>query len=58
MGKTVSLRVPGAEANKLKAGEPAAIALVSGNSICVCVAAAPITETSALKRWLDGWNCP
>jgi hypothetical protein len=55
IGKTISMRMPGVEANKLKVGEPAAVALVS-NNICICVSAAP-RDTHDLEDWFQKWSC-
>ena len=56
MGKTISIRIPGVEANKLKVGEHAALALVNSNTICVCVSAVP-TDTHEIESWFNKWNC-
>jgi len=55
IGKTISMRVPGVEANKLKVGEPAAVALVNSN-ISICVSAAP-TDKGELDNWFNKWSC-
>lgn len=54
-GKTISMRIPGVEANKLKAGHLGAVALIS-NNICVCVSATP-TDKYELEKWLSKWSC-
>ena len=56
-GKTVTLRVPGMEAAKLRSGMPAAFGLVQGNSTCICVAAAPAGDVAELEKWFSGWSC-
>lgn len=56
IGKSISLRIPGVEANKLKVGEHAALALVNSNTICVCVSAVP-TNTQEIESWLNKWDC-
>lgn len=55
IGKTISIRLPGVEAKKLKLGEPAAVALI-GSSVCICVAAKP-ADTGEVSAWFNGWNC-
>jgi len=57
VGKDLSMRIPGVEADKLKVGEHAAIGLVENNTIGICVSAAPTADTHALKDWLNRWNC-
>lgn len=56
MGKTISVRMPGVEANKLKVGEYAAFALLNDDSICVCVSVVP-KDMGAVNNWLENWNC-
>jgi len=55
IGKTISMRVPGVEADKLKVGGPAAVALVE-NTISICVSAVP-PDKGELDNWFNKWNC-
>lgn len=57
VGKSVSLRLPGMEAARLKAGELAAYGLVDEAGPCICVAAAPSQDAAAAGNWLSGWTC-
>lgn len=57
-GQQIRLRLPGIEARKLAVGQPAALGLIGGDHICICVAAAPVQEDAASRRWLDAWKCP
>lgn len=55
IGKTISMRIPGIEASKLKVDQPAAIALVN-NNICICVSVSP-TNTQDVASWFNNWSC-
>ncbi|HEX7639292.1 MAG TPA: hypothetical protein VF457_12925 [Burkholderiaceae bacterium] len=57
-GRTLSLKLPGPEAQKLHAQQNAGLALIAGGQVVVCVAAAPAGDEAAQAAWLAGWNCP
>ncbi|WP_288053585.1 hypothetical protein [Methylobacter sp.] len=57
VGRELSIRIPGMEAQKLKVGEHAAIGLVEGNTIGICVSAAPTADKQELANWFNQWRC-
>ena len=56
-GKSLQLRVPGTEVANVKAGGLAALGLIEGDSVCICVAAAPTTDPEAVRNWLERVAC-
>lgn len=57
LGKKISVRLPGLEARKLKKDQFAAVGLVAGNALAVCVEHVPVQELEPARSWLQQWNC-
>ncbi|MCX7113496.1 MAG: hypothetical protein NTX45_26035 [Proteobacteria bacterium] len=57
VGQTLTLRVPGMEADKLKVGGHAALGLINNNSVCVCVSVVPVKNPDEIKTWFNQWIC-
>jgi len=57
-GRTVKVRLPGVEAQKLVPGGRAALGLIESGRVCACVQAAPAATIEELRRWISGWKCP
>lgn len=58
VGKTLSVRMPGVESQRLKMGRYAALAMVGSDPVCVCVSALP--ENVEAEKWIESWvpeNC-
>jgi hypothetical protein len=56
-GQDLLIRLPGIEAQKLKAGQWAALGLVESGTVCACVAAAPTQSVEEARRWLATSPC-
>lgn len=57
IGRRIRIRLPGMEANKLTVGDHAALGLISGNSVCSCVAPVPVKTPEAEQTWFAQWSC-
>lgn len=55
--KTVSVRVPGMEAKTLKIGQHAALGLISGNAVCICIIGAPANNPDEVRSWFMETAC-
>jgi hypothetical protein len=56
-GQIISMRVPGEVAKGLLVGDKAAIALINGNKVGICLAATALTDSQAIGAWFEGWKC-
>lgn len=56
-GRKLTLRLPAMESDKLKVDGHAAFGLIENNAVCVCVAAAPATNSEEEKTWFQQWSC-
>lgn len=55
-GRTISIRLPGIEANKLEKNGKAGFALI-GSDVCICVASVPDAAIQKLDDFLDNMKC-